>query len=283
MRPLSELLAMVLALQAPGAPAEDAGAPPLVLVVRTGAVAREEISPSSRAAAGETWSLAAAGVSLTNIVAGDSGGADLPLDRLKAELFPESVLSLEGKGDEKAFLALDLAEGAREAARKALEPPGLEELRRRFGSPPAREPSEDAALEAIDAGVGGEPSLAALEAGKKRIPTLEDLGKAKVALVRIAAGGDSVEKVLERDNLLRRILDLAGDGAHVLVVNVPAEGPGSAFARGPGLKVGRVFESPRSLKAVAALISALTGARKAPDESKAKQPEGREEIDGLLR
>jgi hypothetical protein len=277
------LLAVVLALQALEAAAGDVGNPRLVLVVRTGALAREEISPASRAAAGETWSLAAAGVALTNVIVEGSSGAEVPLDRLKAALLPESVLSLEGKGDETAFLALDLAEGARDAARKALEPPGLQELRQRFGSPPAREPAEDAALEAIDEGVGGEPSLAALEAGKKRLPNLEDIGKAKVALVRIAAGGDSVEKVLERDNLLRRILDLAGDGAHVLVVNVPAAGPGSAFARGPRLKAGRVFESPRSLKAVAALVSALTGARKDPDGAKAKEPESWEEIHDLLR
>jgi hypothetical protein len=279
---LRVLIALLFALQAPEIAAEDAGVPPLVLVVRTGVLAREEISPSSRADAGETWNLAAAGVALTNLPSLDSSGEEVPLERLKAALLPESVLSLEGKGDGTSLVAVDLAKAA-QAAREAREPPGLRELVQRFGAPPPREPAEDAALEAIDAGVGGEPALAALNAGRKKLPSLEDIGKAKISLVRIAADGDSIDKALERDNLLRRILALAGDGAHVLVLNLPAAGTGSAFARGPRLKAGKVFESPRSLTAVSALISALTAPREDPEGTKVKEPESWEEIRGLLR
>jgi hypothetical protein len=210
-------------------------------------------------------------------------GEDIPLDRLQAALLPESVLSTAAKDDATSFLALDLAEAAVQAAQKALEPPGLDALRERFGSPPARDPAERAALEAIDEGVGGEPSLAALESGRKKPPSLEDLGKAKVSLVRIAAVGDSLENVLERDDVLRRILDVAGEGTNVIVLNVPAAGPGSAFARGPGLREGKVFEAPRSLTAVAALVSALTGSPKAPEGAAVKEPESQEGIHGLLR
>jgi hypothetical protein len=131
-------------------------------------------------------------------------------------------------------------------------PLALQRLQARFGAPPARRSEETEAVARLRkaAGAPGTPRPRASED-----VTLGTVRTARVSLVLIEAASASAEDVRRRSETVRRILESAGDGAHVLIACVPEKGTGSVLAMGPLFRPGHVINEDKPATIVRAAIS----------------------------
>ncbi|MBI4606590.1 MAG: hypothetical protein HY721_31900 [Planctomycetes bacterium] len=253
------LLAFAVARGDAGEPA-PAGRARVVVLVRAGSLDPAEVSPGPGARAQVFWRLALEGASLARLAA--PAGTDLgALEAQEREIFPAPlVATAREKG--LSFGTVDLSPPPE-------VPRALRSLHGLFRAPPPPAGDEAEAVAGLRGAFGASLPAAppAKEPESPRDPRrLEDAaarlsaaGSLDATLVRLEASSAAEEDVRRRDELLAKLLEAAGPEAHVLVVSLPREGPGSLVGRGPRLKAGRVVDRDRPLAAVPAAIAALLG------------------------
>ncbi len=140
-------------------------------------------------------------------------------------------------------------------------PQALRRLEVLFGTPPPPSREEIEAVASLRRALEakGEALAAAAPAEGIASADLARLERARVGLLRIVATGASPEEIALRDAALRRAVESAGPQGHVIVLNFPHRGAGTAFLAGPRIVEGRIFARHRSLAFVAAVLARLAG------------------------
>jgi hypothetical protein len=248
----------------------------IVLVVRAGKLAREEVSPVETSPATALWRLALAGVTWTRLALPAPRGEETQSAAFLREMEAARLGgALRERGQRLA--AIDLA------ADVSVEPAGpIRDLHSLFGAPPAASPEETAGIAALRRALGGEDdaaTAAAVKPAAKLEERLRTVGDAALALILVQARAADATAVRDRDEELSRIEATTEAAAYVIVVNLPESGDGCLVARGPRLKEGRVFAAPRTARSAAALVALFLGG--APEAELG--PEARDEAASLLK
>jgi hypothetical protein len=302
------LLAAALAGNGPAA-GRDAGA--LVLVVRAGALEKEEMEPHSDLTPGLRW-LAFHGAVLPRVsIPGGREEAATPALLKQAVLPPEFLGSLREQGVSQVVLFAgeeddDAAAPPRDPAKAAPPPdptpsPSLVEFRKRFGAPPPLSPQELPAMARLEAILGLESAAGAFGGGSRAagkaagardaaprsdpaVRAREALEKGARLVVLLDQARDSGEDkgARRRDALLEALREqvLGRDGAHlgVLSLSLKDASPNAVFViHGPAVRSGWVIPAGVPAPALGAALFRILGCR--PPDS----PEMEDVIHGILR
>lgn len=287
------LLPFILAMDAD--PQESArGTPPppaerVIVVILSGKLAPEEVSPRERSKAEALWQLALEGVTLARVDLGASALASAPIDSVPALLLPSGsgipagpTVLFEARARTIAPAATPaLAEPA--ASQPAATPPAappaappavaapaaraIENLRGLFRAPPPETDEELALRRAVAEAVeppSGAPSPvkpAATVVSTSETDALAGASRPGLLIVRLEASGEE-GGVAERNDLLRKLIQAAGAEAHILVASAPAGGEGAIFARGPRFRSGWVIDESRPPEVLASIVRRLAGGAK---------------------
>ena len=281
---LSAALLVVAAAAAAAAAAARADEPGRVLVVvRSGALAAEEVSPRSGGGAPVLWELTREGASVARIEPSDALAED-PGELLRTLLETAAGGDPE-HGDGVVLESVHLGANGEIEPRGAPVPEtsragGLRALREALGRPPPPSDEELRFLERFLAALGRERSLPV--AGAE--PPSSDVRAAAfrsstlhIDLVRVTAYGASAPEVAERDELLERWKEAAGPSVALAVLDLPALGAGRLLLHGRGVPAGRVYTRVRSWRILGECVKAL-----GPDSGD-DAGDVEEVIDGMLR
>jgi hypothetical protein len=253
------------------------GAGRVLIVLRQGLLAPEEISPRSEGNAATLWKLALAGTSVVELevpreLAPRESSADPSgLAQVAKLLLPDSL-----RTDGDSLLLLELKEPAHVWAGEPPEAAGLsfEELYDRVAAaPPASKPAqkEEVETETEPPAETGEPEG---DGPEKEGPAKDDpaqeksklpdpIATSRVTIVRVLSSGETQDLVRGRDRFLAHLVKTVGAEAHVFVVSCPRAGAGSLVATGPRLKKGKVLGRKKSFSLIeSALVSLFQDAEK---------------------
>lgn len=244
----------------------------VVILVRTGRLALDEVSPGSRSRAREAWKVVWEGTALANLRR-PPGDREQPasLKSLRSRLLAASDPAGTAP---PPLLVIDFADNAAVAAcvtaprdrEDRARPLPIRELETLFGPAPELSFEETAAVRTLRAKLlaqgdaGG--STGGVPAGWAR------LGEAPLALVRVVAEGDSAGEVERRDALLGQVSQAVGRTGHLVVLNLPRGGDATAFLKGPRLVRGKVIGAERDLGLLAGVVARLLN-REPPGDASA--------------
>ena len=282
------LVLLAFVLEPPSLPGErEEPTSRIILIVRVGRLAPQEISPRSRSDAPTIWDLACEGVTFTQVELPD-GGPGPALAALDISLLPEQARV--GSKSPAALLDVSGEPVAEVSSSRAAANPGsaaLEALKARFGQPPLPGEDEVAQVQALRKALGASPqALPGLSSAPEKAQSLKDesIRWARAAVLRMRAETDSEGAVRYRDGLLARILGLLGEGACVAVLNWPVDGPGTlvisrlrAESQKP-FPAGRVQSAKKRLAEVSLVLKDFLE-KKAPDAPSARPEMPKGEVD----
>lgn len=229
----------------------------VVVVALAGKLSQEEISSGSGLPAGGLGKAGPEGVFLER-VAFTLPDASSRLEELRACLVPSDV----------ALVTVRLGGGVHQPPLPGPPSRPLQRLHARFGTPPPRSSEEAKAVALLRkaAGAPDNPRPRASDGGAR----LDAVRTARVSLVVIDAVGAAAEDVRRRSEAVHRVLEAAGDGAHVFIACIPEDGAGSVLARGPLFRSGQIVRGEKPATIVrAAVRSILEGRAQAKDVGEA--------------
>ena len=239
----STTLLVLLATAPRGVAAE--GSARVLIVLREGLLAPEEISPRSQGDASTLWSLALGGTSVATLVEPRELSTGGDLAQVAKFLLPESILNAD-----RGLLLLELKAPVRVWSGESQEAVGLsfEELYRRVAPSPPSKGSTEKDPGGAGKGLLEEPERKSPAKGELLPP--DPITTSRVTIVRVHSSDDTQELVHARDRFLAYLVDGLGEGAHVFVVTCPRDGTGSLVASGPQLKKGRVLGRKKSFSLI---------------------------------
>lgn len=255
-------------LRVAGAPRVAERPPRLVIVLPTGRLAPGEVSAGSGADGRWARDLAESGWAVPSVEAPPAKSRSL--DALRSLIVGDTTRAALAAAGVRT-VDVDLAD--RDALRAFLAPPppaqpaALARIEEIFGNPQEANDEESAAVRALSGALGRDPPPAPARSvapargtsGKGLAARIADVEAASVAVVRIAAEGDSPGEVRERAEVLGRLDAIAGSDGTLIVAAIPEAGDGSILLRGPGLEGGWIFARRKPFAALAAVVETLVG------------------------